>query len=113
MRLRMHSVKILAVPVIEYEMHPNSWAMQRHAIEQTTALYESIGGTDVQGSVGIFGTCHNMGTARMSADAADSVTNRWGQVHDVPNLFVCRCFHRFNHAVSWQLFISSKIRIVL
>ncbi|HMB73753.1 MAG TPA: GMC family oxidoreductase, partial [Gammaproteobacteria bacterium] len=55
----------LAVPVIEYEMHANSWAMQQHAIERTTELYESLGGTDVQGSVGIFGTCHNMGTARM------------------------------------------------
>ncbi len=78
----------LAVPVIEYEMHANSWAMQRHAIDQTTALYESIGGTDVQGSVGIFGTCHNMGTSRMSADPDDGVTNRFGQVHDIPNLFV-------------------------
>jgi choline dehydrogenase-like flavoprotein len=78
----------LAVPVIEYEMHANSWAMQSHAIERTTALYEAIGGTDVQGSVGIFGTCHNMGTARMSRDPEDGVTNRFGQIHDIENLFV-------------------------
>jgi len=78
----------LPVPVIEYEMHPNSWAMQKHAIDRTTALYESIGGTDVQGSVGIFGTCHNMGTARMSLDPSDGVTNRYGRLHDIDNLFV-------------------------
>jgi choline dehydrogenase-like flavoprotein len=29
-----------------------------------------------------------MGVARMSADPEDGVTNRWGQAHDVPNLFV-------------------------
>ncbi len=29
-----------------------------------------------------------MGVARMSADPRDGVTNRWGQAHDVPNLFV-------------------------
>ena len=29
-----------------------------------------------------------MGVARMSADPKDGVTNRWGQAHDVPNLFV-------------------------
>jgi len=78
----------LAVPVIEYAMHPNSIAMQEHAIAQTTALYESLGGTEVHASRGIFTTCHNMGVARMSANPGDGVTNRWGQTHDVPNLFV-------------------------
>jgi choline dehydrogenase-like flavoprotein len=32
--------------------------------------------------------CHNMGVARMSTRPEDGVTNRFGQVHDVPNLFV-------------------------
>jgi choline dehydrogenase-like flavoprotein len=78
----------LPVPVLEYTMHPNSDAMQRHAIDQTTQLYESIGGTDVRASRGDGLTCHNMGVARMSARPEDGVTNRWGQVHDIPNLFV-------------------------
>jgi choline dehydrogenase-like flavoprotein len=34
------------------------------------------------------GGCHNMGVARMSEDPADGVTNRWGRLHDMPNLFV-------------------------
>jgi choline dehydrogenase-like flavoprotein len=29
-----------------------------------------------------------MGVARMSEDPADGVTNRWGRLHDMPNLFV-------------------------
>ncbi len=78
----------LPVPVIEYGMHANSLAMQRHAIERTTALYEALDGTDVHASEGIFVTCHNMGTARMSADPSDGVTDRWGRAHDIPNLFV-------------------------
>lgn len=78
----------LAVPVLEYGMHANSDALQRHAIEQTTALFESIGGTDVRATRGVGLACHNMGVARMSARPEDGVTNRYGQVHDIPNLFV-------------------------
>jgi choline dehydrogenase-like flavoprotein len=29
-----------------------------------------------------------MGVARMSERPEDGVTNRWGRLHDVPNLFV-------------------------
>jgi choline dehydrogenase-like flavoprotein len=31
---------------------------------------------------------HNTGTARMSADPRDGVTNAWGQTHEIRNLFV-------------------------
>jgi choline dehydrogenase-like flavoprotein len=31
---------------------------------------------------------HNTGTARMSADPSDGVTNGWGQTHDIANLFI-------------------------
>jgi choline dehydrogenase-like flavoprotein len=31
---------------------------------------------------------HNMGTARMSDNAATGAVNGFGQTHDVPNLFV-------------------------
>ena len=78
----------LPVPVIEYAMHPNSDAMQRHSIMKSTELYKSLGAEDVRASEGIFVGCHNMGTARMSANPDDGVTNRWGQAHDIPNLFV-------------------------
>ena len=78
----------LPVPVVDYAMHPNSTAMQLHAINQTTQVYQSVGGSAVRATTGVQLGCHNMGVARMSADPADGVTNRWGQVHDIPNLFV-------------------------
>lgn len=78
----------LAVPVLEYVMHSNSNAMQQHAIGKTTELYESLGATDIRATMDVGGGCHNMGVARMSAKEDDGVTNRWGQVHDIPNLFV-------------------------
>jgi choline dehydrogenase-like flavoprotein len=31
---------------------------------------------------------HNMGTNRMSASARDGVVNKWGQTHDIKNLFI-------------------------
>jgi choline dehydrogenase-like flavoprotein len=89
-RVTLHSTERdqygLPVPVIQYAMHQNSMAMQRHAINQTTALYESIGGTNIRATDGIQVACHNMGVARMSANSKDGVTNRWGQVHDIPSL---------------------------
>ena len=51
-------------------------------------IYESLGATHLYASTKLGGGCHNMGVARMSEDPADGVTNKWGQVHDVPNLFV-------------------------
>jgi choline dehydrogenase-like flavoprotein len=29
-----------------------------------------------------------MGTCRMSTNPSDGVSNKWGQSHDIPNLFV-------------------------
>lgn len=78
----------LPVPVIDYEMHPNSLLMQRHANRTSSEIFESLGGEVVSKIEGIGYGCHNMGVARMSENPEDGVTNRWGQVHDVPNLFV-------------------------
>ncbi len=41
-------------------------------------VHESAGGEAI----------HEMGTARMGSNPADSVLNKWNQAHDVPNLFV-------------------------
>jgi choline dehydrogenase-like flavoprotein len=50
-------------------------------------LYESVG------AVRTFPTppypsTHNLGTNRMSANARDGVVNKYGQTHDINNLFV-------------------------
>ena len=34
-------------------------------------------------------TAHQMGTAAMGSDPASSVTDSWGRVHGLENLFVC------------------------
>ncbi|MCK5440079.1 MAG: GMC family oxidoreductase [Gemmatimonadetes bacterium] len=79
----------LPIPVLEYSLHPNTKAMMQHAVAQGRELYSSLGATDIRDNTDqLGGGCHNMGVARMSADPSDGVTNRWGQAHDVPNLFV-------------------------
>ena len=32
---------------------------------------------------------HEVGVCRMGSDRKTSVTNKWGQTHDVPNLYIC------------------------
>jgi choline dehydrogenase-like flavoprotein len=78
----------LPVPVLSYEFHPNSHAMHEHAAMTSKKLLESLGARKAISIMGSGGGCHNMGVARMSANPADGVTNRWGQSHDIPNLFV-------------------------
>lgn len=79
----------LPVPVLEYSHHPNTLAMRRHAAGRARDLYSSLGATDIRDNTHeAVAACHNMGVARMSADPQDGVTNRWGQAHDVPNLFI-------------------------
>jgi len=78
----------LPVPVLEYEFHSNSMAMFEHGKKQCEGLLTSLGGRRPVSTLGVGGGCHNMGVARMSDKPADGVTNRWGQAHDVNNLFV-------------------------
>ena len=79
----------LPVPVLDYSPHPNTAAMKRHAAARAHDLYSALGATDVRDNTDqLGGGCHNMGVARMSADPRDGVTNRRGQAHDIPNLFV-------------------------
>jgi choline dehydrogenase-like flavoprotein len=62
--------------------------MHEHVANVSKRLLESVGGRAITSEKAGGGGCHNMGVARMSADPEDGVTNRWGQAHDVPNLFV-------------------------
>jgi choline dehydrogenase-like flavoprotein len=78
----------LPVPVLEYEDHPNSGRMRAHASTQCESIYESLGAERILSRANIGGGCHNMGVARMSERPQDGVTNRWGRLHDIPNLFV-------------------------
>jgi choline dehydrogenase-like flavoprotein len=77
----------LPVPNVHFDDHPNDVAMRNHAYKQGAAIYDAVG------AVRTFPTppypsTHNLGTNRMSERPADGVVNKWGQTHDIPNLFV-------------------------
>lgn len=78
----------LPVPVISYTHHENSLAMRNYALDTGRKMYESLGATQTFDMVDVFPATHNMGTARMGDNPATSVCNRWGQSHDISNLFV-------------------------
>ena len=90
-RISLHPTRTdangLPVPVVEYRNHKNTNSMRDHAIVSSKRIYESLGATHFWGGDASVG-CHNMGVARMSKNPNDGVTNRWGQAHDVSNLFV-------------------------
>jgi hypothetical protein len=78
----------LPVPVLHYRDHANSTAMKEHAVRQCESIYESLDAEKILSWPGAGNGCHNMGVARMSKRPEDGVTNRWGRLHDAPNLFV-------------------------
>jgi choline dehydrogenase-like flavoprotein len=79
----------LPVPVINYEPHANTYAMEKFAFGRGAALYEAIGATKIYRTpTRAWGAAHLMGTCRMSTNPSDGVSNKWGQSHDIPNLFV-------------------------
>ncbi|MCI9888119.1 GMC family oxidoreductase [Micrococcales bacterium 31B] len=77
------------IPVahVHFDDHPNDVAMREHAYAQSTALYEAVGAHTTRRTPP-YPSTHNLGTARMSAAAADGVVDGWGRAHDVPNLFI-------------------------
>ncbi len=78
----------LPIPVVHYEEHPNTARLRDYALTRGRSVYEALGAEDVYDMVNVFPATHNMGTARMGSDRNTSVCNRWGQTHDIDNLFV-------------------------
>ena len=77
----------LPIPNVQFSDHANDIAMRNHGFKQGTALYESVGAKRVI-LTPPYPSTHNLGTNRMSANAKDGVVNKWGQSHDIKNLFV-------------------------
>jgi choline dehydrogenase-like flavoprotein len=50
-------------------------------------IYGSMGAEEIW-NLPAYPASHNMGTNRMSEKAKDGVVNKWGQTHDIKNLFV-------------------------
>jgi choline dehydrogenase-like flavoprotein len=77
----------LPIPNVHFDDHDNDLAMRNHAYKQGRAVYDAVGAT------GVFETppypsTHNLGTNRMSERPEDGVVNKWGQSHEVGNLFI-------------------------
>lgn len=75
------------VPNVHFDDHTNDIAMRNHAFTQGERVYQAAG------AIRTFRTppypsTHNMGTCRMSARPEDGVVNKWGQTHEISNLFI-------------------------
>ncbi len=77
----------LPAPNVHFTNHPNDNAMRNHAWGQAKKLYDSVGATRTYPTPP-YPSTHNLGTNRMSAKPRDGVVNKWGQTHDIDNLFV-------------------------
>ena len=77
----------LPVANVNFNEHPNDIAMRNHAYKQGSAMYEAVGATRTMPTPP-YPSTHNLGTNRMSEKPEDGVVNKWGQTHDIKNLFV-------------------------
>ena len=77
----------MPVASVHFDDHPNDIAMRAHAYRQGSAIYESVGAVRTLPTPP-YPSTHNLGTNRMSANPRDGVVNKWGQTHDIKNLFV-------------------------
>jgi choline dehydrogenase-like flavoprotein len=78
----------LPVANVHVDEHANDVAMRVHGQKQCRRIMEAAGAKRVLGSEGSPFATHNLGTARMSKDPRDGVTNPHGQTHDIRNLFI-------------------------
>lgn len=77
----------LPVPNVHFSDHPNDIAMRNHAYGQGQAVYDAVGATRTFPTPP-YPSTHNLGTNRMAENPRDGVVNRWGQTHDIGNLFI-------------------------
>jgi choline dehydrogenase-like flavoprotein len=77
----------MAVASVHYDDHPNDLAMRAHAYKQGAAVYEAVGATMTYPTTP-YPSTHNLGSNRMSEKPKDGVVNKFGQSHDIKNLFV-------------------------
>lgn len=77
----------MPVANVNFDDHPNDVAMRTHAYKQGAAIYDAVGALKTFATPP-YPSTHNLGSNRMSEKPADGVVNKWGQTHEVKNLFV-------------------------
>ncbi|MGH3641385.1 MAG: GMC family oxidoreductase [Mycobacterium sp.] len=84
----------LPVPSVNYLLHENDrrlieWGRLRaHEAAHAAGRVTDMASTGIGGISGPPPGWHIMGTCRMGNSPADSVTNKWNQTWDIPNLFI-------------------------
>ena len=77
----------LAVANVHFDDHQNDITMRKYAHKAGSAVYEAVGATRTFPTPP-YPSTHNLGTCRMSENSRDGVCNKFGQAHDVRNLFI-------------------------
>ncbi len=77
----------LPAPNVHFDDHPNDNAMRDHAYKRGAEIYDAMGATRTLPTPP-YPSTHNLGTNRMSENPEDGVVNKWGQTHDIENLFI-------------------------
>ena len=72
---------------VHYDDHENDIVMRNHAFTQGERIYQAAGAIKTYRTPP-YPSTHNLGTCRLSAKASDGVANKWGQTHDIANLFI-------------------------
>ena len=81
------------IPVVRLSghRHPHDVEIARFIVQKAEAVLKAAGATHTWTNVpglGLSGGQHQAGTCRMGNDPKSSVTNRYGQIHEIDNLFV-------------------------
>ena len=79
----------IPAPKIQYAVSENTRKMLEHGVARATEVLEAAGAkqtfpSQLRRNAG----WHLLGTARMGDDPSNSVVDRWGRAHDVPNLLI-------------------------
>lgn len=77
----------LPIPVVTFNDHANDVKMREFAWARAREVFQAAGATRVFDTPPYPAT-HNLGTCRMGNDPETSVVNKYGQSHEVKNLFV-------------------------
>ena len=77
----------MPIPNVHFDDHANDIAMRNHAYKRGAMVYDAVGATRIIRTPPGPST-HNLGTCRQSARPEDGVCNKWGQTHDIKNLFI-------------------------
>jgi choline dehydrogenase-like flavoprotein len=75
------------IPNVHFDDHPNDIAMRKHGFIQSAKVFEAVGATRII-RVPPGPSTHNLGTCRQSERSDEGVCNKWGQTHDISNLFI-------------------------